>query len=102
MKKESKTTQIELILDNDVLSTVEEISEFDKVDRMTWIRQAIDNRIDEIEEEMDDMAIDNYIHSRISEEELKEEMDWKTVPPDLKKARADCLKNIVNNGNVSQ
>ncbi len=96
MKKEPKTTQIGLRIDNDVLNTIEEIAEFDKTDKMVWIRQAIADRIDDVEEEMDDAAIENYIRARISEEELKEEMNWKKVPADLKQARAESLKYIVN------
>lgn len=92
------TTQIGLRIDNDVLSTIEEIAEFDKIDKMTWIRQAIADRIDDVEEEMDDGAIENYIHARISEEELKEEMNWKKVPADLKQARAEAINHIVRKG----
>ena len=98
MKKEAKTTQIGLRIDNDLLKTVEELAEFDKIDKMTWIRQAIADRIDEIEDEMDDAAIENYIRARISEEQFKEEMAWKTVPADLKQARAEAIKYIVSKG----
>jgi len=95
MTKEPKTTQIGLRLDNELLEKIEELAEYDKVDKMTWIRQAISERIDDIEDERDDVAIEDYIHARISKEEFKEEMDWKSVPSDLKQARAESIKHIV-------
>jgi len=98
MKKEPKSTQIGLRIDNDVLNKIEELAEFDKVDKMTWIRQAIADRIDEIEEEMNDVTIEDFIHARISEEELKKEMKWKQVPQDLLEARAEILKFIITKG----
>ena len=98
MTKEPKTTQIGLRIDKDVLSQIEELAEFDKVDKMTWIRQAIADRIDDIEQDMDDCAIEDYIHARILEEKFKEDMGWKKIPEDLKQARAESLKYIVKKG----
>ena len=96
MAKEPKTTQIGLRIDTELLSKVDELAEYDKCDRMTWIRQAIADRIDEIDEEMDDVAIEDFIHARVSEEDFKKAMDWKKIPEDLKQARADTLKYLVS------
>jgi predicted transcriptional regulator len=97
MKKEPKTTQIGLRIDNEVLNKIEELADFDKVDKMTWIRQAIADRIDSEEQDNDNFAIEDYIHGRISEEKFKEvkKMDKNKVPADLKQARADFLKYLV-------
>ena len=95
MKKISKTTQIGLRLDNDILEKIDEMAEFDKIDKMTWIRQAIADRIDSEEEDMEDDAIEDYIWLRINEEELKEATGLKKIPADLIEARKECLKLIV-------
>ena len=95
-KKQQKTTQLGLRIDVDQLKAIEKLSEFEGIDKMSWIRRALAEYIDEIEDEMDNAAIEDYVHLRISEEELKKDMEWKKVPDDLKQARAESLKFITN------
>ena len=94
-KKETKTTQIGLRLDNELLGTIEKLAEFDKIDKMTWIRQAIADRIDEVEDEIKDTANEDYIWLRIDEEELKNITGLKKIPNDLIAARKESLQQII-------
>jgi len=61
---------------------------------MSWIRRALASFVDDVEDEMEDCAIKDYINLRIDEKELRNLMGMKEIPKDLQEARKDFLNNI--------
>lgn len=94
MKKESPTIQIGLRIEKDLLKSIEFIAEANKVDKMSIIRQAITLYVDDMETDIEDGAIEDYIAGRIDEVELKRDTGMKEVPEDLKSTRNETLKLI--------
>ena len=94
-KYTTKSTPITIRLPNELLREIDEIRvEFDE-DRATWIRKAISIAMNVLEKEADNETIEDYINLRLTEEDLLDEMDWKDVPKDLKKARETIRQSII-------
>ena len=94
MKKESSTIQIGLRLEKELIESLEFFAGHNKLDKMMIIKQAIAAYVGEMEDAFEDAAIEDYIHLRISEEELKKDTGLKEVPKDIKEARQETLKLI--------
>jgi len=90
------TLQIGLRIEKEILDKVERYSKDQGIDKMTFIRTAIANYIDDIEQDFEDFAVEDYINLRIGEKELKNVTAMKEIPKDLQKAREDVLNKIKN------
>ena len=94
MALETKTTQIGLRLEKGLLKKIEKLAESEGIDKMSWIKRALGVFVGEEESEMDDAAIKDYIHLRISETDLKQYTGFKEIPKDIQEARKEVLKQI--------
>ncbi|OGJ22245.1 hypothetical protein A3K73_05925 [Candidatus Pacearchaeota archaeon RBG_13_36_9] len=99
MEKEQKTIQLGLRIEKEQLEKIEALAGFEKIDKMAWIRRAIADSIGDVEDQMEDAAIEDYIWARIDEKRLKEATRMNSIPEDLKKAREDTLKGIIKGRN---
>ena len=90
----AKTTQIGLRLDKELLDKINNLSEHEGIDRMSWIRRALACFVNETETAMSDDAIDDYINLRIDEKALKEFTNYSKIPEDIQKARKSKLESI--------
>jgi len=95
MKKESKTTQIGLRIEIDLLKSVEEYAKDLGVDRMTLIRLAVTEFILDMEREDDLESIEDYIAGLIDNKQFREETGMEKVPADIQEARKSRLKLLV-------
>ncbi len=95
----TKTIQIGLRLDKELLDKITKLSDHEGIDRMAWIRRALANFVSDEEDGMSDAAIEDYINLRIDESELKDYTGFKKIPSDLKEARKKFLDNVVGNKN---
>ena len=87
-----KTVQIGLRIERELLNRIEELADFEKIDKMSWIRKALANAQREQENKMRDSIIDSYLNLRLSDEEFQRYMKM-PVPEDIKKARKNRLEN---------
>lgn len=94
VEKKRETVQIGLRLEKALLDKVEDLSDYEGIDKMSFIRRAIASFIGEVEDSMADKAIEDYINLRIDEAELKKYAGLKLVPKDVQEARQDMLKKI--------
>ncbi len=95
MKKEQKTIQIGLRLEKELLKKIEKLAESEGIDKMAWIKRALGVFVRDEEAGMDDEAIEDYIHLRIDEVELKQCTGFKEIPKDLQEARQEILNQVV-------
>jgi len=86
-----KTIQLGLRIDEELLKKIEKLSEFEGIDKMSWIKRALASFVDDVEDEMEDCAINDYIKLRIDEKELKNVTGMKEVSKDLQDARKEVL-----------
>lgn len=79
-------------------STLDEFEKFCKVsgiNKTDLIREAIQDKLDELDEGYDDEVINSYLNFRMNDEELMREFGWKTVPKDLQEARKKKLEQKI-------
>lgn len=93
--KKKKTTQLGLRIDDSLLEKIEKMAEYESIDKMSWIRRALATFLNGEEEAAIDEAIEDYIYLRIDEAQLIKAAKFKEVPLDVRKAREDCLKYII-------
>ena len=86
-----KTIQLGLRIDKELLEKIEKLSGFEGIDKMSWIRRALASFVDDVEDEMEDCAIEDYINLRIDEKELENITGMKKIPKDLQEARKEVL-----------
>lgn len=89
-----KTIQLGLRIDEELLEKIEKLSDFEGIDKMSWIRRALASFVDDVEDEMEDRAIKDYLNLRIDEKELKSLTGMKEISKDLQEARKDILNKI--------
>ena len=89
-----KTIQLGLRIDEELLEKIEKLSDFEGIDKMSWIRRALARFVDDVEDEMEDRAIKDYLNLRIDEKELKSLTGMKEISKDLQEARKDILNKI--------
>jgi len=89
-----KTIQLGLRIDESLLRKIERLSEFEGIDKMSWIKRALASFVDDVEDEMEDYAIKDYINLRIDEKELKDITGLREVPKDIQEARKEVLNKI--------
>ena len=90
------TLQIGLRIEKEILDKVEKYSKEQGIDKMTFIRTAIANYIDDIEQDFEDFAVEDFVNLRIGEKELKNMTAMRDIPNDLQEARKDVLNKIKN------
>ena len=90
----TKTVQIGLRLEKELLDKIEKLSDYEGIDKMSWIRRALANFVKDEEDGMSDAAIEDYIHLRIDEKQLKDYANFTKVPEDVQQARKDVLAKI--------
>ena len=97
---EKKTKQIGLRLDIGLLEDIKEIARLGKVDPMLWIKRTLSDQARMDLYELKYMNIDNmndeFIHLRITAEELKKALSIKKIPSDIINARKEVLKKMVD------
>ena len=89
-----KTIQLGLRIDEGLLRKIERLSEFEGIDKMSWIKRALASFVDDVEDEMEDYAIKDYVHLRIDEKELKNITGLRKIPKDIQEARKEVLNGI--------
>jgi len=94
MVKETETTQIGLRIDTNLLKEIDEMAEYENIDRMSWIRRALATFLKGEQLEAKNEAIENYVELIIDENKLKEILALNEIPIDLKKAREETLNKI--------
>lgn len=91
----AKTIQIGLRLDKELLEKIERLSEHEGIEKMAWIRRALAVFVSDEEAGIADEAIEDYIHLRIDETELRKYTGFMKIPDDLKEARKKVLEKIM-------
>lgn len=91
-----KTTQIGLRIDEDILKRIKTMSEHEGIDKMSWIRRALATFLAGEEMAKKDEAIEDFIHLRIDEKELKDVLNNKKIAKDIIKAREETLQTVKN------
>ncbi len=99
-KTPKKTIQIGLRIDEDLLKKIEQLSEYEGVDKMAWMRRALATFVDGEDKAARDEAIEDYIHLRINEEEFLKIMRIKTIPKDISNARKEIISKIKTERNL--
>lgn len=89
-----KNKLVGIYLENEMLKRLIEIAKEQGIDKSAVIKQAIQEFIDNIDDKMDKYFIEDYIHLKITENELKERFEWKEIPKDIQEARKEILNRI--------
>lgn len=90
----SKTVQLGLRIEKDLLERIENLAEMEGVDKMSWIRRALANFAKDEEDGIADSAIEDYINLRIDQKELLKHVDFRKVPEDIEEARKNMLSRL--------
>lgn len=98
-KSTKKTIQIGLRIDEDLLKKIESLSDYEGVDKMSWMRRALATFVNGEEQAACDEAIENYIHLRINEDEFLKITKMKKISKDIEQARKETLALIKKEGN---
>ena len=91
----SKTTQLGLRLEKELIDKIEFLAENEGLDRNLWIKRALASFVMDEEDGMADKAIEDYINLRIDKKTFLEFTDYEKIPEDIKKAREQKLKQIL-------
>jgi hypothetical protein len=94
MKNKNKTMQIGLRLDKDMIHKIEELSSYEHIDKMSWIRRALSLAIIDVESRIADEVLKNYINLRADDKTLFKWTGLNTIPKDIRGARERKLKGI--------
>lgn len=89
-----KNKLVGIYLENEMLKRLIEIAKEQGIDKSAVIKQAIQEFIDNIDDEMDGYFIKDYINLKITENQLKERFEWKEIPKDIQEARKEVLNRI--------
>jgi len=94
MVPEKKTIQLGLRIDVDLLNEIESLAQSEGVDKMSWIKRALANYVNEEKDSMSREAVKDYIKLVIDEEDLKEFTNFSKIPKDIEEARKETLNKI--------
>jgi len=86
--------QLGLRLDKELVYKIEELSGYEHIDKMSWIRRALSLAIIDVESRIADEVIKNYINLRSDDKTLLKWAEFKAIPKDIKEAREKKLKNM--------
>jgi hypothetical protein len=90
----ANTVQLGLRIEKELLDKIEKLSDYEGIDKMAWIRRALANFVHDEENGMSDEAIEDFIHLRIDESELKDFTGFEKIPRDILSAREKVLNQI--------
>ena len=93
--KNIELVQTGLRIEKSLLKKIEKLSQDEGVDRMSWMRRALSTFVKGQEEGIREQAFEDHISLRTDEYELKEILNIKNVPKDIKEARKKVLDSIV-------
>lgn len=93
-KFNTRSTPISIRIPNKILKEIDSMAEAENIDRISWIKRAMIMSIENLRDAQIDGAIEDYISSRIGEEELKEVTGMTKIPEDLKNARKNKLNYL--------
>jgi hypothetical protein len=91
----SKTIQLGMRIEKELVDRIEELAKNEGVDRNLWVKRALATFVADEESGMADEAIENYIHLRIDDKTLLDYASFDKIPEDIKKAREVKLKEIM-------
>lgn len=94
VKQEKKTIQLGLRIDLDLLKDIEYLAQSEGVDKMSWIKRALADFVNEEKDAMSREAVKDYIKLVIDEEDLKEFTNFSKIPKDIEEARKETLSKI--------
>jgi len=89
-----KTVQLGLRIDVDLLKKIDKMAQYESIDKMSWIRRALATFVKGEEIEARSEAIEDYIHLRIDESELKKITSFTKISEDIQNARKEVLNMI--------
>lgn len=92
----SKTVQLGLRIEKELLDKIEKLSDYEGLEKTAWIRRALANFVKDEEDGMSDQAVEDFIHLRIDEKELKDYTGFKKIPDDIQQARKKVLEQITD------
>ena len=76
-QRKSKSIQLGLRLDNDMLEEIQRLSVWEGIDKITWIKRTISDKIRDKMGEMADEIKEDYIKSRMDDQAYLELMHLK-------------------------
>ena len=94
VKEEKKTIQLGLRIDKSLLKEIEYLSESEGVDKMSWIKRALADFVNEEKDSMSKEAVKDYIGLVIDENDLKKFTEFSKIPKDIEEARKEVLNKI--------
>jgi len=94
VKQEKKTIQLGLRIDLDLLKDIEYLAKSEGVDKMSWIKRALADFVNEEKDAMSKEAVKDYIGLVIDEKDLKEFAGFSKIPKDIEDARKEVLDKI--------
>ncbi len=92
--KNKETVQLGLRIDKKLLEEIENLAEAEKIDKMSWIRRAINLHFFEVKDKIKEQWIKSYLNLSLDEEDFKKLMNLKKIPPDLEKVRKEKLNQL--------
>ena len=92
--EEKKTIQLGLRIDKDLLKDIEYLSKSEGVDKMSWIKRALADFVNEEKDAMSKEAVKDYIGLVIDERDFKEFTGFSKIPKDIEEARKEVLNKI--------
>lgn len=96
--EETKTIQIGLRLDRELLKEIEILAENEGVDKMAWIKRSLANSVSRERDLITKEAIKDYINLILDEASLKEFAGFSKIPKDIEEARKENLNQIRKEG----
>ncbi|MBX4196264.1 hypothetical protein KW805_01610 [Candidatus Pacearchaeota archaeon] len=82
-----KTKLVGVRFEMNMLKQIDEFADRMGIDRNQVIKIAVQEHIDNTEDEIDEQLIEDYINLIATEEEVKDRFEWKEIPQDIRKAR---------------
>ncbi len=96
MKKTTKTIQLGLRIDTQLLEKIEKLADIERIDKMSWIRRALATFVNGEEKGAIDEAVEDYINLRCDDEELKKVASFNKIPEDIQNARKEVVIKLKN------
>lgn len=93
---QNKDIILNVRLDADLDVRLNDFVNSTNIDKRTWVRQAIISFLDEMDDEMEDKAIEDYICARITSDEFKSYLNYREIPADLEQKRKEYLDSILD------
>ena len=96
----SKTIQLGIRLEQELVERIEFLAQNEGIDRNIWIKRALATFVDDEETGMSDEAIEDFIQLRIDETALLSFADFSKIPDDILQARKEVLLRKTHGKNI--